>query len=65
MAKQNDSPDLARVLRAFEPILVRLSAEDISPGEAAKLQSQLAFEINIVLTKLARQVSDNTDAIDT
>jgi len=65
MAKQNDSPDLARVLRAFEPILVRLSAEDISPEQAAKLQSQLAFEINIVLTKLARQVSDNTDAIDT
>lgn len=64
MAEQNESPDLARVLRAFEPILTRLAADDISPEDAAKLQAQLSFELNIVLTKLARQVSDNTDSID-
>ena len=64
MASQNESPDLARVLRAFEPILTRLAADDISPEDAAKLQSQLAFELNIVLTKLARRVSDKTDSID-
>lgn len=65
MATQTDSQDLARVLRALEPILIKLAAEDIAPEEAARLQSQLAFELNIVLTKLSRQVSDNTDAIDT
>ncbi len=64
MATQNESPDLARVLRAFEPVLIRLAADDISPEDAAKLQSQLAFELNIVLTKLARRVSDKTDSID-
>ncbi len=63
MATQNESPDLARVLRAFEPILTRLAADDISPEDAEKLQAQLAFELNIVLTKLARQVSDKTDSI--
>lgn len=65
MATQSDSPDLARVLRAFEPILIKLASDDISPEEAAKLQSQLAFELNIVLTKLTQRVSDNADAIDT
>lgn len=65
MAAQSNSQDLARVLRALEPILIRLASENITPEEAAKLQSQLAFELNIVLTKLSRQVSDNSDAIDT
>lgn len=65
MATQTDSQDLARVLRALEPILVKLAAEDVTPDEASRLQSQLAFELNIVLTKLSRQVSENADAIDT
>jgi len=65
MARQNESQDLARILRAFEPILIRLSSDDVSPEEAARLQSQLTFEIGIVLTKLSQQVSDKTDAIDT
>ena len=65
MATQTDSQDLARVLRALEPILIKLASEDITADEAAKLQSQLAFELNIVLTKLSRQVSDKADAIDT
>ena len=64
MAKQNDARDLARVLRAFEPILLRLSSEDISAEDAAALQAQLAFELNIVLTKLARRASDDTQSID-
>jgi hypothetical protein len=64
MAKQNDAQDLARVLRAFEPILLRLSSDDISAEDAAALQAQLAFELNIVLTKLARRVSNNTRSID-
>lgn len=65
MARQNDSEDLARVLRAFEPILLRLSAEDITPVEAERLRSQLAFELDIVLTKLSQRVSDKSDAIET
>jgi hypothetical protein len=65
MATQNDSEDLARVLRAFEPILLRLSSEDITPEEAARLRSQLAFELDIVLTKLSQRVSDKTDTIET
>lgn len=51
-AKQNNTPELARVLRAFEPILLRLAADDITPQEATKLQAQLAFELNVMLTKL-------------
>jgi hypothetical protein len=65
IADQNDSADLARVLRAFEPILVRLAAEDVSPEEAARLQAQLSFELGVVLTKLGRRVSESTDDIET
>ena len=56
-ADQNSAPGLARVLRAFEPILMRLAAEDISPEEADALRAQLSFELNVMLTKLARETS--------
>ncbi len=62
-AEQNDADDLARVLRAFEPILVDLAAEDIAPTEAEALRAQLAFELDVMLTKLAREPSDETDSI--
>ena len=65
MARQNDAGDLARVLRAFEPVLVRLAADDVSPEEAAKLRAQLSFELGVVLTKLGRRVSESTDDITT
>ena len=64
-AEQNDSDDLARVLRAFEPILVRLAAEDITPQEAETLRAQLAFELNVMLTKLSRDTSNETDTANT
>ena len=57
-AVQNNSPDLARVLRAFEPILVKLAANDIAPEDAEALRAQLAFELNVMLTKLTRDTSD-------
>ena len=57
-AMQNNSPELARVLRAFEPILVKLAADDISPEDAEALRAQLAFELNVMLTKLTRDTSD-------
>jgi hypothetical protein len=59
-ADQNSAPGLARVLRAFEPILMRLAAEDISPEEADALRAQLSFELNVMLTKLARETSNET-----
>lgn len=59
-AEQNDADDLARVLRAFEPILVRLAEEDISPAEAQALRAKLAFELNVMLTKLSRDASNET-----
>lgn len=60
-ADQNNSQSLARVFRAFEPVLLQLAAEDISPEDAAALQAQLIFELNVMLTKLSRDVSNETD----
>ena len=62
-AEQNGSDNLARVLRAFEPILVELAREDLAPEDAEALRSQLMFELNVVLTKLSRDSSDETDTI--
>lgn len=59
-AKQNSAPNLARVLRAFEPILLRLAEEDIAPQDAEALRAQLAFELNVMLTKLALSPSDES-----
>ncbi len=60
VAEQNDAPGLARVLRAFEPILLQLAASDIAPENAEALRAQLAFELNVMLTKLADTSSDET-----
>ena len=59
-AEKNNAPRIARVLRAFEPILLRLAADDIAPEDAAALRAQLAFELDVMLTKLARDASDQT-----
>ncbi len=61
-AERYESDDLARVLRAFEPILLRLAADDITPEEAQKLQAQLAFELNVMLTKLNTIASNDTSS---
>lgn len=60
-AEQNDSDDLARVLRAFEPVLVKLASEDITPEEALALREKLAFELNVMLTKLSYQTSEMSE----
>lgn len=62
-ATENDAPDLARVLRAFELILVRLAAEDIAPEDADALRNKLLFELNVVLTKLSRESSIESQTI--
>ena len=59
-AKHNNAPKLARVLRAFEPVLLQLAATDIAPENAEALRAQLAFELNVMLTKLATQTSDES-----
>lgn len=59
-ANNSNSPKLARVLRAFEPILLRLAADDLAPADAEALRAQLAFELNVVLTKLAVESSDDS-----
>ncbi len=59
-ATREDAPRIARVLRAIEPVLLQLAAEDLSDDELAALQAQLAFEMNVVLTKLSRQSSDES-----
>ena len=63
-ADQNGAPDLARVLRAFEPVLVKLAAEDLDAGEAEILLAQLNFELDVMLTKLARDPSDKSGSIN-
>ena len=59
-AISGDAPKLARVLRAFEPILLQLAADDLAPTDAAALQAQLAFEMNVMLTKLGAGSSDDS-----
>lgn len=59
-AEHNNAPKLARVLRAFEPILLQLAANDIAPEDAEALRAQLAFELNVMLTKLANEPSDES-----
>ncbi len=61
-ADNNNAPQLARVLRAFEPILLRLAATDIAPEDAEALRKKLSFELNVMLTKLAKKPSDETQS---
>jgi hypothetical protein len=64
-ANQNGADDLARVLRAFEPVLIRLAAEDTAPEDAKALRAKLVFELNVMLTKLSRESSNDTDTAST
>lgn len=59
-AEHNNAPKVARVLRAFEPILLQLAADDIAPEDADALREQLEFELNVMLTKLARESSEQS-----
>lgn len=62
-ARDNNAEDLARVLRAFEPVLQRLASEDLSAEDAAALKAKLTFELNVMLTKIAASESDETQSI--
>lgn len=61
-AEEHGSANLARVLRAFEPILLRLASDDIAPEDAEELRKQLAFELRVMLTILERGASNETQS---
>lgn len=62
-AAAKNAPNLARVLRAFEPILLKLASEDIAPQDAEALRAQLAFELKVMLTKLEQKSSEEAHTI--
>jgi len=62
-AELNEADDIARLLRSFELVLMQLATEDITPQESAALQSKLRFELNVVLTKLAGDTSNEPETI--
>lgn len=62
-AEQHDARDVARVLRAFELVLMRLNATDITPEQAAEIRDKLLFELNVVLTKISRDTSEESETI--
>ncbi|KAA9134208.1 hypothetical protein F3N42_01300 [Marinihelvus fidelis] len=59
-AEKQQAPDIARVMRAIEPILLRLADAETSPEDAEALRRQLAFELNAVLTRLQQPASKPT-----
>jgi hypothetical protein len=62
-ALDNNAEDVARVLRAFEPILQRLANEGTSAEDAAALKAKLVFELNVMLTKISAGESQDTQSI--
>ncbi len=56
-AERAGAAELARVLRAFEPVLARLADEELGVDEAEALLAKLSFELDVMLTKLARAPS--------
>lgn len=62
-AVQNDAQDVARVLRAFEPILMRLASGDVAPKDADALRAQLSFELKVMLTKISQPTSKDPQSI--
>ena len=64
-AEHRGVDDLARLLRAMEPLLLELAEPGLEEQEAGELRSQLEFELNVMLTRLSREASQGTDSIDT
>jgi len=62
-AERNDEHSVARVLRAFELVLIRIAAEDTSAEDAEELREKLLFELNIMLTKLSQNTSKEQQTI--
>jgi len=62
-AMQNNDQGTARVLRAFQLALIRLAAEETTAEDAEELRAKLMFELNIMLTKLSRDTSEESQTI--
>ena len=52
-AQRSQAPELARVLRAFEPVLNTLADPEATPAQITLAQQQLVFEMGAMLTKLS------------
>ena len=62
-ARDTGSQDLARLLRALEPVLLELADDNVSPEQATALRAQLAFELNVMLGRLRRNDLPEPQAI--
>jgi hypothetical protein len=62
-AEQQEAPEIARLMRALEPVLLRLADAETTPEDAQALRRQLAFELNAMLTKLQTAPSKETETI--
>lgn len=62
-AESKNIPQVARLMRAIEPVLLRLAEQNISPQEADVLRLQLTFELNAVLTKIETSPSEVPNTI--
>lgn len=62
-AQREGDAQLARVLRAFEPVLLRLASSDIDAADAELLRAQLRFELGAMLTKLEYGASEPSIAL--
>lgn len=56
-AEKQQAPEVARLMRAIEPILIQLAATDPGTADAEALRRQLGFELNAMLTRLQPDAS--------
>ncbi len=62
-AVANKAPELARLMRAFEPLLLKMADASTSPEDVAALRRQLTFELGAMLTKLQQTSSGSVTEI--
>lgn len=62
-AERNDAARLARVLRAFELVLVELAAEETPQDRADEMREKLIFELKVLLTKMSQRPSNEPQKI--
>lgn len=62
-AAASGAPDLARVLRGFEQLLLAMAQDEGDAGQLTSQREQLSFEYAVMLTKLAREPSNETHSL--
>lgn len=62
-ATEQNAERLARVLRAFEPVLLSLADEHTDPQTFEAERAQLAFELGVMQTKLAHAPSKSVQSL--